>query len=169
MLSRWQGSWEYRTCGLTPSASSRTRSRIGVNNQLWWPISMEMRPAISLRYFAKDASIGCLRARNPFSSTPCSIHISHTLHGVVQAGTYDLVIQGFLAGQIARCPLNDRSWCLQEQFLSRRTIHCGARQLFWGCLECVSHLIEDIKGPKDLVNDISTCLAINVCNVVPNS
>lgn len=44
-------------------------------------------------------------------------------------------------------PLNSRGWCLQERWLSRRTVHFGRTQRFW---ECQSTIIEEsVPGSKE--------------------
>jgi hypothetical protein len=35
--------------------------------------------------------------------------------------------------EVERGPLNERAWVMQERFLSRRTIHFGANQMYWEC------------------------------------
>jgi len=34
---------------------------------------------------------------------------------------------------LADCPLNTRSWCLQEKLLSPALLHFGSQQIFWEC------------------------------------
>lgn len=39
--------------------------------------------------------------------------------------------------EVDRAQLNKRAWVMQERFLSRRTIHFGANQVYWECGEGV--------------------------------
>ncbi|CAG8979562.1 hypothetical protein HYALB_00011916 [Hymenoscyphus albidus] len=39
--------------------------------------------------------------------------------------------------EVDQAPLNKRAWVMQERFLSRRTIHFGANQMYWECGEGV--------------------------------
>lgn len=37
--------------------------------------------------------------------------------------------------EVDESPLNRRAWVVQKRILSRRTLHFGARQLYWQCFE----------------------------------
>jgi hypothetical protein len=60
------------------------------------------------------------------------------VRGIVQEGTYMLIDMATWQRGVDEAPLNNRGWVVQERALSTRTLHIGAEQMFWECLEMMA-------------------------------
>jgi hypothetical protein len=78
---------------------------------------------------ARDGSEGLFRERRPQDVELCSFEAEWLLGH----RNYTLWSRKVWENQIHNSPLRDRSWVLQEMYLSRRNIHFGQRQVFWEC------------------------------------
>lgn len=89
---------------------------------------------------APDGNKGCFMDRNPLRAQVCRVR-ARALPGSFynkKTDLYDVGAFAHLSGDpVLRAPLNTRSWVLQEQYLSNRTIHCTRNQLLWECRELV--------------------------------
>ncbi|KAF2182390.1 HET-domain-containing protein [Zopfia rhizophila CBS 207.26] len=100
-------------------------------------------PQMQLVYLFADCTIcatkatsgrdGCFSTRDPESILPRKIE----LHPAPDENSklYLLLDGHYAQDQISNAPLNRRAWVTQERYLSRRTIHFAADQVFWEC-EC---------------------------------
>ena len=81
---------------------------------------------------AQDGTVGCYRTRNPDAVTAQALTLSNASGESQSFDVYnfDMYSQGVLSS-----PLISRGWVLQERFLSPRTVHFTANQLFWECGE----------------------------------
>lgn len=86
---------------------------------------------------APDGSFGLFFSRDPSLIQPCMVLMNKFAGKTSPSGLYELVSARFWARNANEGPLNRRAWVLQEQFLSRRILHCGDVQLLWECHEMV--------------------------------
>lgn len=102
----------------------------------WKRESVCMEKVYASAYFtlaatsAVDSNSGFLK-RNITTEYIC-FH-DHDLDQMVYACTHPSDFDG----EVEQAQLNTRAWVMQERFLSRRTIHFGANQMYWECGEGV--------------------------------
>jgi hypothetical protein len=81
---------------------------------------------------------GCFRSRDPHIVEPYSFLATWSstpngLKNLVYPGPYHLYIEDFWELGIAKQPLMQRAWVVQERLLAPRTIHFSNPQVFWEC------------------------------------
>ena len=81
---------------------------------------------------SSDSYGGLFHDRNGLSALPCKIQA--TWH-ILRQGHYYCVDEETLEREVDEAPLNARGWVLQEQALSPRILHFGAREQYWECRE----------------------------------
>ncbi|CAG8961290.1 hypothetical protein HYFRA_00013569 [Hymenoscyphus fraxineus] len=81
---------------------------------------------------AENGEKGCFVKRNPALAKPCRVRVSAPDFEEV----FEFSLESALGKYVVRdAPLNKRAWVMQEQYLSRRVIHCTRFQLLWECAE----------------------------------
>jgi hypothetical protein len=107
---------------------------------------------------AIDGRHGCFSFRNPQLISPIKVK----LEWGPRPGVYYCVKAYFWKMNVLETPLQRRGWVCQERFLSPRTLHFAARQLFWECRE--SSLCEQfpLRMPSQVTYSLSTGIALHV-------
>ena len=81
---------------------------------------------------AQNSSIGCFTDRDPSLIRGFKIPTEQNGRSSDPLYCFD---KDIWADGVSEAPLNTRAWVVQERFLSRRTLHFGAQQIFWECHE----------------------------------
>jgi hypothetical protein len=105
----------------------------------WQSESVKMRDVYSNSFLniaaaaAPDGRTGCFLDRNALLAGPCRATV-RTLHGRL----CDLVSQTLWVNGMAKTPLSQRSWVVQERLLAPRVLYFAQNQLYWECNVLVS-------------------------------
>jgi hypothetical protein len=83
-----------------------------------------------------DGNAGLFSSRNPLSIQKCYIEVSDDTVDQDYGALYEVSRTGICVREVARSPLGQRAWCLQESFLAPRTLHFG-KELVWECRESI--------------------------------
>jgi hypothetical protein len=86
-----------------------------------------------------DGASGLFVNRQPLLLQPIQVEIANDIYFeksvAFPRGEYVLVEADAWKEDVEDAPLNQRGWVMQERMLSPRSLHFGARQLFWECCE----------------------------------
>lgn len=107
---------------------------------------------------AIDGRQGCFSSRNPRLISPIKVK----LEWGSQPGFYYCVKAYFWYMNVFETALQRRGWACQERFLSPRTLHFGARQLFWECRESSQCEQFPLRMPRQVILSQSIGIALHV-------
>ena len=105
-----------------------------------------------------DGELGMFVERNDSAILPVPITVAEDIlvngRAVLPKGDYFITRlsgPGEWSQEVDEGPLNRRAWVVQERMLSRKTIHFGARQLYWECFEFEASEVYPCGFPRAMV------------------
>jgi hypothetical protein len=97
---------------------------------------------------SRDGSEGLFHKREPIAIEPFAIQASWPS----DSKKYTCIRSDVWTDGVVNAPLNQRGWVVQERMLAPRTIHFGAKEIFWECRQLEACETLPRKIPTDLIS-----------------